>query len=562
MIINAIELTGLLLLIGGPLYFILVCQSDEETALVELLHRHIGRLTILSGGLYLFSVLISELKVFLDIDQLSLSIEYLNLLLVPVYIFCFIKLIGLRKPYFNSCVIGSGLAMLIVYSLPSYSVAQTDLFLFASKVIHLIAAAIWGGGLIVYAYLLWMVLNKNKVEYLPTISRWGIRFSILAITSFLVILISGAILTVSNVHSMAAVDGTLYGSALKTKIALVILLLLIFLFDIFKTRTGFNKLLNSNAEQAVSLYGQLRLLVTFMSVAIFSVIVVTGIMTTFLPPNTAPFLTPQTWVFNAGEYPVSIEMQPIAGSSNSIRFELFVPDETMQPAGMLVNFNLYIPETSVGIMKAEAIQVSQNSFQGEATFPMPGSWRLELELNKPGSELITGSYDFEILPLPLDKDLKTYLSYSSVIYSTSNKITFIVGVLLLFTYGWLIWRSHSGKSPAWIYVAGVVGVLTGFYLVLSVTLVKTYPSTYWDNPQSYTSKSVLTGEASYMEYCAECHGQAGQGDGAWAIENRLYYHHIWMCIPMEKSTGGLPMAFRPWLCHHWRRNYQRINVGK
>jgi mono/diheme cytochrome c family protein len=319
---------------------------------------------------------------------------------------------------------------------------------------------------------------------------------------------------------MAAVDGTLYGSVLKTKIVLVILLLLMFIFDILKTRSGFNKLLDLNAEQANIFYGQLRTLVTLMSVTIFSVIVATGIMTTFLPPDTAPFLTSQTWIFDAGDYPVSIEMQPVAGSSNDIRFELFVPDVTMEPSGMLVNFNLYIPGTSVGLMEAEAIQVSQNSFQGEATFPMPGNWRLELELNQRGGELITGSYDFEIPSLPLVKDLRTYLSYASIFYSSANIITFFVGVFLLIIYGWMTWRSHSGQFPAWTFIAGLVGILTGLYLVMSVSLVKTYPSTYWNNPQSYTSMSVIAGEASYMEYCAECHGQAGRGDGTWAIENR------------------------------------------
>jgi putative copper export protein len=464
--------------------------------------------------------LISKTTVYLDSHQLNLSIEFLNLIFVPVFVYCFIKLIDLRKPYYYGCVIVPGLAVLIIHSFTSHAAAQTGLFLFLSNIIHLITAAVWGGGLIIFAYLLWKVLKHNEDNYLPALSRLAIRFSILAITSFFIILVSGAILTVSNVHSMAAIDGTVYGTALKTKIVLVILLLLMFMFDILKTRTGFKKLLELNTEQIVNLYGQFRMLVTFMSLTIFSVIVATGVMTTFLPPDTAPFLTPQTWAFNAGEHPVSIEMQPVAGSSNDIRFELFVPDETLQPPGMTVNFNLYIPGTSVGVMKAEAIQVSQNSYQGEATFPMPGSWRLELELNKQGGDLITGSYNFEIPSLPLVKDLRTYLSSSSIIYNSSNKITFFVGVFLIIIYGWMTRRSQTGQFPAWTSIAGLVGILIGLYLVMSVTLVKTYPSTYWNNPQPYTSMSVIAGEVSYMEYCADCHGQAGRGDGTWAIENR------------------------------------------
>ena len=55
---------------------------------------------------------------------------------------------------------------------------------------------------------------------------------------------------------------------------------------------------------------------------------------------------------------------------------------------------------------------------------------------------------------------------------------------------------------------------------MSVILVKTYPSTYRQNPQAYTASSVHAGQVVYMESCAECHGDTGVGDGPWAIENR------------------------------------------
>ena len=523
MILSAIKLTGLLVSVGAPLFFILVCPLKDRNDSAEMLHRWTSQVALTAGGLYLFFVLLSAILDYLHSHQLFLSVEYLNFILVPIFIGCFIKMASLHKAYMYVGLLVSGLVILIVHTTISHAAAgQIGFFPYASNVIHLIAAAIWGGGLIAFTRITTSILKGNTEEFKPLIRQLAIRFSNLVIIMFLILLVSGAILTVSNVHSIAAVNATLYGSGLKLKLVLVLILLGMFIFDLQKKGGRLNKIIDTNSKRVDILLSRFRKFIVIMSFTVVCVILTTGAMTTFAPPDTPPFLTPQTWMLNVGQYPVRIEMRPVAGSSNSVRFELFVPDEAMQPPGMLANYDLYIPESTVGVRDAEAIQVSQNSFQGEATFPMPGSWRLELKFSQPGRDLITGSYNLEISPLPLVKDLKTYLSYSSIIYNSSNKITFIVGVFLLLTYSWLTQHSRSGKIPGWITVVGLVGIVIGIYLVMSVTLVKTYPSTHWVNLQPYNSSSISEGQVIYMDYCSECHGQAGHGDGPWAIENRGY----------------------------------------
>jgi mono/diheme cytochrome c family protein len=222
----------------------------------------------------------------------------------------------------------------------------------------------------------------------------------------------------------------------------------------------------------------------------------------------------------AGTYPVRIDMQPVAGSTSSVRFEVYLPDELMQMPGTLVNYSLSTPGASVGVQGAEAIQVSQNSFQGEAVFPLPGRWNLELQIARANEDLLSATKPVDIPAQPLVKDLRTYLSYSAIAYSRSNLITFTTGLLLLLTYGWLTWQGRSGRTPPWTAVGGLAGVTFGIYLVFSIILVKTYPSTYWTNPESYTATSISRGQAAYQEHCAECHGNNGRGDGPWAVENR------------------------------------------
>jgi putative copper export protein len=514
MILSAIKLTGLLILTGGPLVYVLICRSLEGTSFVENLHRKFGRIILFSGGLYLFSLLVSVCLAYITEVEFTLSLEYLNLLLVPVFIGCVLKAISMRKTYLYVSSLLLGLVVLAIHATTSHAAGQAGLFSIASNLTHLIVAAILSGGLVTFSYLTSTTLKGHAEDCKSVLQKLALRSSILIMISLLILLISGAILTVSNVHSIAAVDGTLYGSGLKIKLVFVIFLFCLFIFDVLYSRPGINKLSDTNSVLADKLLGRFRKLVVFF------IIVATGVMTTFIPPDTAPFLNPQTWAFNAGQYPIRIEMQPVAGSSNSVRFELFVPEESMQIPGMSINYDLYIKETSIGVRNAEAIQVSQNSFQGEATIPMPGSWRLELTLNQPEGGTLTGSYDFEIPSLPLVEDLKTYLSYSSITYNSSNKITFMVGVFLLIIYGSLAWRSQLENIPVWTSMVTMFGIIIGIYLVMSVSLVKTYPSTYWHNPQNYTAPSIDEGQTSYMEYCSECHGQTGRGDGVWALENR------------------------------------------
>jgi putative copper export protein/mono/diheme cytochrome c family protein len=520
MIINAIKLIGLLVLTGGPLFYVLVCRQIGGSKLAGLLHRHISRLIIVAGGLYLFSTLLSGLVTYLNLHQLDVSAQYLNFVFVPFFIICFLKAENHHKALSYACLLVLGLVVMVIHSTTSHAAAQAGFFPVTSNVIHLIAAAFWGGGLMSFASLLWTELKCCPDEYLPELRRLAVRFSRLTIISFMVMLVSGSILAVSNVHSLAAFDSTQYGTSLKLKLLFVILLLCLFIYDLLKTVPGLNKADFEKNGVGDGLFDRCKVLVLSMSLTAFIVIAATGIMVTFTPPDTAPFLTPQTWRLNAGQYPVQIEVQPVAGSSNRIRFELFVPDELMQPSGMLVNYSLYIPQSSIGVKGVEAIQVSQNSFQGEVIFPMPGSWRFELELYPPSGSQLSGEFDFELPALPLVEDLRTYLSYSSVVYSPANKITFIVGLLLLIIYGWLTWRSQSGKISRWISVAGLVGISIGIFLVMTVTLVKTYPSTYWENPQSYTAVSISQGHSGYKSFCEECHGQTGVGDGPWAVENR------------------------------------------
>jgi putative copper resistance protein D len=181
---------------------------------------------------------------------------------------------------------------------------------------------------------------------------------------------------------------------------------------------------------------------------------------------------------------------------------------------------MLMPEYKLGLYEAEAVQVSPNSYQGEVTFAMPGNWRFEVTIVNTDGTRTNGVHDFVLPEQPLKDDLKTYLSFRKVTYTFSSTITLIVGLSLVAVYAWLVWQSRQGRIPDWATLAGLAGVVLGLYLLSSVMLVKTYPSTYWRNPQPYTAAIIKAGEQGFRTSCAECHGDTGGGDGRWAMENR------------------------------------------
>jgi hypothetical protein len=324
-----------------------------------------------------------------------------------------------------------------------------------------------------------------------------------------------------HVHSEAALHGSHYGKVLKLKLYMAAGLSVLMCLHALKTRRMLNGIAaTSDLARAVSTLRKFQALVTVEVIVVTGLLVVSAVMSSHEPPDAAPFLNPQVLNMSVDNQSVRVTLQPVAGTVNSVRFEIHLSEELVHSGETLVYFSLYMPAGEVSLDEAEAVRVSANSYQGEATFPVPGAWRMEIRILPPGGDVLNPASALMVPEQPLQEDVRTYLSYLSITYSSSNLITFYTGLLLIVVYGWLAWQAWHARMPQWIFVAGAVGILFGFYLVLSVALVKTYPSTYWSNPQPRTAGVVSRGQNDFLSACAECHGSTGKGDGPWAVNNR------------------------------------------
>ena len=90
-------------------------------------------------------------------------------------------------------------------------------------------------------------------------------------------------------------------------------------------------------------------------------------------------------------------------------------------------------------------------------------------------------------------------------------------------------------------------------LFRSALTIDAYPTTYLHSPVPYDTSSVVAGSRSYQQWCVECHGRTGRGDGPLASgmpvrpanlnEPHLQWHthgdmYWWLSYGISKS--GMP----------------------
>ena len=532
MLLNSLVLLSVFLLVGGPLFYVLVwgrVYSNEDT-LTRLLLRRITLFMFISGVFFIISGLVVDLNALNQLNQTGIrallfetryGISLLNVVFVPVFIACFMKLSAARNSCWYAGMLISGLAILWTHSETAHTAAVPGLLPSVSNFIHLLAAVVWGGGLLVFLFLPWSSLKTHINQNGPRFWMVVHRFSNLAIILFGIVFLTGAVLTVVHVHGKAAMDSTLYGLTLKLKIVMAAVLLGTLFLNLLKFVPALKPGSEGPGDQKLLLsVARFRIIANIEALVITGLLLVSGVLSTYEPPDTAPFLNPQSWTMTTGNIPVRVEMQPVTGSTTSARFEIFLPDTQEVSSGIRVVFNLLLLDSDLGFHEIDAVQVSPNSYLGEASFPLPGDWRLEVIIEGLNNTPVTGVHDLAIPSQPLIDDLRTYISLPAIAYTSSNMITFVVGFLLALMFGWLLWQSRLGKFPAWITIAGLSGSALGFYMMLNIALVKTYPSTFWKNPEPYTAEVIGAGKHDYIAKCAECHGETGGGDGPWAKELR------------------------------------------
>jgi len=514
--LESVRILGLAMLIGGVVFYRYLWRAffaDSDQLSIIIWQRILVTVYIGAGG-FLFT------SAFLIVQSGTQITDIFNILLAIAFASVFINKSFNQLRYFDYLIMVLGLLFVTTISLTTHAAQESGLLPIFNNLLHLLVTVIWGGGLLYFLLIPWRQLQQNPEDNGNRFWHVVNRFTNLTIVIIGVALLTGAVLTFIHVHSGAAFDSTQYGQALKLKLGIVVVLFVMIIAGLLKYIPALKQLLSGKNEQGIiKAINSYRILVSLKAFVVAIIFVVSSVTTTYDPPDAAPFLNPQSWNISVADVALRVDMRPVAGSTNNARFEIFLPENSNIAGASQATFDLFMPDSNIGSFQNDAFQASSDSYLGEGTFAMPGDWRFVINIMQPGNILLTGSHDFELPKQPLQEDIKAYLSMQVIGFTSANIINFIIGVLLVIIFCWFVWQSRIDAMPPWTIVAGFTGIAAGFYMMLSVILVKTYPSTFWSNPVPYTANNILQGQQHFNQQCADCHGDSGKGDGPWALEH-------------------------------------------
>lgn len=242
-------------------------------------------------------------------------------------------------------------------------------------VFHVAAASTWVGGL---AFTILALLLAGGDRW-PLASRAVPRFSLLAVVSVATLITAGSIRGYQEVRSFNGLWHTTYGQLLLVKIALVLPLLLIGLYN---NRFAVPRL-KKHVASAVEQRRFLRAAGT--ELAIMAVIVgVTAVLVTE-PPAKASVSAAKyaTDTVPIGPLEMNYIVEPARTGSNVIHLYFYRPKSGF-PAGVDdATLKATLPSQGLGPLRIPLQRIVPSHYTtSSAVFPQPGDWRVTVEVRR------------------------------------------------------------------------------------------------------------------------------------------------------------------------------------
>lgn len=513
-LIEFVNLFGLLLLLGGASYrHTLWRNQDTENRIFfaqVLLQRSVA---VMVAGLLL--VVIARLA---TLTHPAID----SALLLLAGLFFITHLFGERR---NSLILrivalSAAAGVIVLQVTTSHSADEPGVLPLISDALHLLGATIWGGSLLHLVLQPWPALIETRGEQKNYVAGIATRYALTALVVLALLTLSGGLLAFVHIHNIDALGTSAYGTAFQIKAVFAVLLAITMSVNLLRIAPACRTAAKIDAGDRLPIM-RFRRMCIVETLLLTGLLLATAALNTRSPPGVAPFLNPQSWQLTVGEIPMRIDLQPVAGRASQARLEMSATDPDHRFAeGTRLVFSAHNHMHDAGSYDVEALPIGPASFLGEVVFAMPGEWKIDLSLQQPDREPLSAVHAVTLPGPPLQNDIRAYLNLSTVSYSRIHTITFIVGLLLFIVAAWTIRLSFKGKAPLWVMPFAIANIAMGGYLFLSVLFVKTYPSSFWTNPQPYTVEVIQRGDTLYRTHCADCHGLAGKGDGPWAVQNR------------------------------------------
>ena len=285
------------------------------------------------------------------------------------------------------CALGAVLFFTVSNSGHAAAVTEWKAVALGSDVLHLMATAIWVGGLI---YLLLLMRSLSAAEPPLRAQLLGEvipRFSRMAQFCVLTIVLTGAYTTWIHMPSWSAFVTTWYGWTLLTKIFLVLPLLAIGAVNLLVIKPQLGKSLIEQGEKALeATFGVLQrfrpLVQAEVVLGVFILLVVT-VLTNLSPAATAASGGPSL-VSNKTDFEITLQIEPNQIGHNEVR--VLVKDQEGNSVDLEnVLLDVMMTDMDMPWQRLEATLQEDGSYRTEAVLGMAGNWRVNVRVMEKGS---------------------------------------------------------------------------------------------------------------------------------------------------------------------------------
>jgi copper transport protein len=417
-------------------------------------------------------------------------------------------------------LLGLAAALLLNFSAGSHAGAVPgSVWAVLGDYIHLVAAAVWIGGLVLLPVLIWQIRRTttatNHSQLLPLVRR----FSYFASFAVFILVVSGLFNSLVELSSLSSLLDTSYGRVLLVKLFLIMFALEVAFFN--------NRLVHRQARQLRHTSGLHRFnrqvaleaifgLGVMLSVAVLvqtpaprSLASTTGAFQLDLPFNT---------IARADDLYVHVQVTPNQVGNNRFWVHLYHPDTSSIGEVQLVRLFFNYQEEQLGQATVDLEPQGQDTFAVEGAYTnQAGMWDLSVYIRRRGMDDALAEVSLEV-PAPTGEIASTNPWQNPIPALPSGLV--IAGGLIALGLVPLIWRRplRAAQTQGFLTVSLIGGILILSGLVMAVgsssaLLTRTNPA---DKPILSSPGSIAQGAELFQERCTSCHGIKGLGDGPLA----------------------------------------------
>lgn len=349
-----------------------------------------------------------------------------------------------RRRSFPSPVLHVGLVLgtifLLTIALTSHSAATA----FATPAtvaidwLHLMATAVWVGGLVGLAASVPLIAHRTAAGRL-LLRDVVARFSTLALSCVALLVLTGLYSAWMHVGSPAALTSTTYGSALVIKLLLVVGLVALGAFNLLwvrprlalgTTTTGEHKDLSRPPVR------HFRRAIDAEIVLAAGVLFVVAVLTGLAPSREALMPTGTTRLTQrANADDVMISLTPSALEPGTITYDvLLTPGKPVQDVQRVV---LRFACPAFGVDETEAVTVAQGDGHFVVTGPytaIAGNWQTRVIVRRAGKEDVSAAFTLPIgglaVPTPMTRAPTPIVTAGILVYGTVA-VVFVLAVLIV-----------------------------------------------------------------------------------------------------------------------------------